>query len=60
MFLEMEKAKIGMCINSEIRNCEKQLSPEGGRNTREEVLVPDFGAQRKEPYLWYVPEAMPE
>lgn len=23
MFLKMEKAKIGMCINSEIRNCEK-------------------------------------
>ena len=26
---EMEKAKIGMCVNPEMRNCEKQLLPEG-------------------------------
>ena len=26
---EMEKAKIGMCVNPEMRNYEKQLLPEG-------------------------------
>lgn len=51
---EMEKAKIGMCVNPEMRNCEKQLLPEGLGEHKERtrirfLLGPEYGSTEVRP-----------